>query len=179
MNRSERYYLIHNVKLMSLNEAYATQPTKGGGSKKQAWKNKTWRTKTYEASQYQYLIQETLGCKDALTYGGDKLKVESSLDRTGVALTMVFYVPPKELRVVDADKFKGRDVSNYIKLIEDAVFEYLGVDDSFSLDPLAFKRESYDDDWHILLILSNNVTAMDPVYHGGFMIDPYDLRLRQ
>jgi hypothetical protein len=144
--------------------------------------NKTWRRKTSEATEYQYLIQETLALVD-LSYGG-KLQIPTA-DLRGIALTMVFFIPEFDLVVRDRSHFKGRDVSNYVKLIEDAVFEYLArtdgltfpsdknkIPDAADLEPHANKRLSWDDQWHIWIILSNDSCATDPVYHKEFVIEP-------
>jgi hypothetical protein len=175
-----RSYLV-NVKPISLNEAYATMQ---GKDKKGSWKNKVWRRKTSQAWEYQYLIQDTMAYQDQKY--GEKFQILPAHQMVGIALTMVFFIPPQELRVIDGSKFKGRDVSNYIKLLEDAVFEYLTrqdggtypvekarIEDSSSLEPLAFKRSSWDDDWHIKFYLSY-ISIDYPVYHAGQMIDPYE-----
>lgn len=184
---SRRLYQLDGVKPLSLNEAYATMqgknknPTGKGG-----WKNKVWRKKTAEAEFYQWLIQETLHFNDLALYG-PKLRIPDATKYQGIALTLVFFVPPKELRIQDHLRFKGRDVSNYVKLIEDAVFEYLSrvddqtfpvpkakIQDSSSIEPLSFKRVSWDDDWHFQIWLSDDVWAHQPhVYHAGQLIDVY------
>jgi len=186
-NSFRRFYRLDGVKPVSLNEAYATMQGKNRNpNPKFAWKNKVWRRKTDEAALYQWLIQETLAWMDFIRYG-PKMAVPRAHNYQGIALTLVFFIPPRELRVVDGSKFKGRDVSNYVKLIEDAVFEYLGrtdgqtypqervngkpvrIEDSASIEPLSFKRLSWDNDWHIHIFLSPDVTALtdSPIYHAG------------
>jgi hypothetical protein len=187
-NRSlRRFYRLDGLKPFSLNEAYATMQAKNKDPKaKQPWKNKFWRRKTAQAERYQWEIQETLAATDQAIYG-DKLTIPTAEDYQGIALTLVFFIPPNELRVQDHSKFKGRDVSNYVKLIEDAVFEYLGrtdggtypqerakIQDSSSIEPLSFKRASWDDDWHIFIYLSDHVFADESgVFHAGRLIDVY------
>lgn len=85
-------------------------------------------------------------------------------------MMMVFFVPRKNLRVQDLSKYKKFDTSNHIKLVEDAVFEYLGFDDSCNLDPLSFKRESWDDQWHITIAISTTNVRSD-VFMNGLKID--------
>jgi hypothetical protein len=177
-----RFYRIDGVKPLSLNAAYATMQGKNRNpNPKFKWKNKIWRRKTDEALLYQWEIQETLAWMDFIKYG-PKILIPKANNYQGIALTLVFFIPPRELRVVDGSKFKGRDVSNYVKLIEDAVFEYLcrtdgltypqekaKIEDSSSIEPLSFKRLSWDNDWHIHIFLSPDVTALtdSPVYHAG------------
>ena len=197
-----RLYPIDGVKPFSLNEAYATMQGKNKNPKgKGGWKNKVWRRKTAEAKYYQWLIQDSMAYFDEMLWG-PKFQVPTAENLRGIGLTIVFFIPPKELRTVDHLKFKGRDVSNYIKLIEDAVFEYLGrsdgqtfpqekakIPDSASIEPLSFKRESWDSDWHFHIYLTDQVTAgrEQPVFCGGqslFRIDlgsqePSFIRLRR
>ena len=186
----KRLYILDGVKPLSLNEAYATMqgkqkqsPVAGMPKNKNWWKNKVWRRKTAEAAHYQWLIQETLHYLDE-TRWGPKLMIPTAEKFHGIALSMVFFIPSRELRVLDGSKFKGRDVSNYVKLIEDAVFEYLGrtdgqtfpverakIQDSSSIEPLSFKRLSWDNDWHIFLYLGYAVANSPQVYHAGEVVD--------
>lgn len=180
-----RTYLISGLKPLSLNEAYATMQGRGN-FKKAPWKNKVWRRKTSEAYDYQFTIQDAIAGADRVRYGGfsftyedkgyrkvraaDSDFVQPLGDRLlGIGLTIVFFIPPRELTTVDKKKFKGRDVSNYLKLVEDAVFEYLGVDDSASLEPFAIKRLSPDDNWHMIIQLDNAVSAVDrsPIHESA------------
>lgn len=189
---SKRLYVLDGVKPLSLNEAYATMQGKfksneqlvGQTPKKKGWwKNKVWRRKTAEAAHYQWLIQETLAFEDE-TKWGPKLLIPTAEKFHGIALSMVFFIPPRELRVLDGSKFKGRDVSNYVKLIEDAVFEYLGrtdgktfpqekakIQDSSSIEPLSFKRLSWDNDWHIGIFLGYVQATSPVIYHAGDLVD--------
>lgn len=185
--QSRRLYQLDGVKPLSLNEAYATMQGKNKNPLgKGGWKNKIWRRKTAEAEFYQWLIQDTLHWYDLSKYG-PKIQVPEASQYQGIALSLVFFIPPKELRIKDGSRFKGRDVSNYVKLIEDAVFEYLSrtddqtfpvprarIEDSSSIEPLSFKRLSWDDDWHIQIWLSKNVWAHERfAYHAGRVIDVY------
>lgn len=179
-----RLYPVDGVKPYSLNEAYATMQGKNKNPfGKGGWKNKVWRRKTAEAKYYQWLIQDSMAYFDQLLWG-PKLPIPTAEKLQGIALSIVFYVPPRDLRTVDHLKFKGRDVSNYVKLIEDAVFEYLGrtdnqtfpqerakIQDSSSIEPLSFKRESWDDQWHIHIYLTDHVTASEisPIFCGGYV----------
>lgn len=150
-----RFYTF-DLKPMSLNDAYLTQQGRPKTPfKKSPWKNKTWRRKTDEADHYQYEIKEGLAYQDLVKYEGSKLSKPSAAHGIGVRLTLVFYIPASELRTVDLSNYKGRDVSNYVKLIEDAVFEYLGFDDSYNLEPHPYKRLSPDGKWHIVLALGH------------------------
>lgn len=168
-----RYYQLNGVKPLSLNDAYLTQQGKPQKPFKQSWKNKTWRRKTDAAEEYQKEIKEIMGWTDYQIYQGLKLQVPPATDLLGVALTMVFFIPPKDLRTVDHLKYKGRDVSNYVKLIEDAIFEYLEIDDSWSLQPCPYKRISWDDDWHIYWMLTAEAHARGVIDHNGTWLDPY------
>lgn len=186
-----RTYLISGIKPLSLNDAYATMQGRGN-FKKAPWKNKVWRRKTSQAYDYQFTIQDALAGADRVRYEGSSfvkeekgyMKVHAAdsdfvqplgSDLLGIGLTVVFFIPAKELTTVDKKKFKGRDVSNYLKLIEDAVFEYLGVDDSASLEPFAVKRLSPDGDWHFIIQIDNSVSAVDrsPIHESL----RWDLRL--
>ena len=156
---------------------------------KGGWKNKFWRRKTAEATYYQWLIQDTLAYYDKTLWGPEKMRIPQAFDLQGLALSMVFFIPPRDLRTVDHSKFKGRDVSNYVKLIEDAVFEYLGrtddgsfprekakIEDSSSLEPLSFKRISWDANWHIHIYLSEEGWAhSQTAYCGGPIKSIYQL----
>lgn len=141
--------------------------------------NKIWRKKTWEATEYQYLVQEAMAYGDWLQ-GLPKLAIPRATHLEGIALTLVFFIPRSEIVVKDASKFKGRDVSNYVKMLEDAVFEYLSrtdgltypqekakIEDASDLEPHAYKRLSWDDDWHIVIILSRGAFATYPVHHLG------------
>ena len=179
-----RFYPL-DIKPLSLNSAYATMQAKGGHQKR-PWMNKIWRRKTWEAQEYQWTVQDTMAWFDKTLYG-EKLQIPTAQDYSGIALTMVFFIPPKELRTQDHLKFKGRDVSNYVKLLEDAVFEYLGrtddrsmpqerakIQDSASIEPLAFKRPSWDASWHIHLYVASGWKAdARYVYHAGLLLNPY------
>jgi hypothetical protein len=46
-------------------------------------------------------------------------------------------------------RLRGNDLTNYTKFIEDALFEYLGVDDGNNIDITLLKRISSDINWHI------------------------------
>lgn len=148
-----RMYTISDLKPVSLNHAYATRQGRGDPASKQPWKNKLWRRKTAEAEMYQFLIREHLGYIDHFLY---ESKIESPNPTKGIGYSMqiVFFVPSKNLRIQDHSKFKRFDGSNCIKLIEDAVFEYLGLDDACNLDVSAYKRLSWDDRWHFTILLS-------------------------
>lgn len=157
------------MKPLSLNDAYLTQQGRPKGfNPKQPWKNKIWRRKTDAADQYQYFIKEGLAYIDLMKYGGVKFPKPSASSGLGLKLSMIFYVPASDLRTVDRQSYKGRDVSNYVKLIEDAVFEYLGFDDSYNLEPHPYKKLSPDGEWHIVLFigqcsLEDSVEGMDPL----------------
>lgn len=182
-----RSYVISGIAPLSLNDAYATMQGRGN-FKKAPWKNKVWRRKTSKAYDYQFMIQDALAGADRVRYGGFSFVYEEKGYRKikacdsgfvqplgprllGIGLTIVFFVPERELTTVDKKKFKGRDVSNYVKLIEDAVFEYLGVDDSASLEPTAIKRLSPDDRWHFVIQIDNSVSA---VGKSPTRLDDYD-----
>jgi hypothetical protein len=46
-------------------------------------------------------------------------------------------------------RLRGKDLTNYAKFIEDALFEYLGVDDGNNVHITLIKQISHDLDWHI------------------------------
>lgn len=147
-----RLYQIDDLKPLSLNHAYQTFQAKNKNpGAKGGWKNKVWRKKTDEAEMYQFMIMDTLGYLDLTKYQDTKFPVPAPAVGQGVGLSMVFCFPPKDLRTNDKQKFRRFDVSNCVKLVEDAVFDYLGYDDSLNLDPAPHKRESWDERWHILI----------------------------
>jgi hypothetical protein len=181
-NSCTRFYTIDGEKPISLNEAYLTKQARPKDSA--SWMNTIWRRKTAEATYYQWLIQDTMALVDRKFKS--KLKIPQATHFEGIALTVVFFIPPKEIRIQDGSKFKGRDVSNYIKLIEDAVFEYLGrtdnqtfpaerakIEDAASIEPLAFKRLSFDDDWHIHIYVSTLSSATDAYIYCSGIIQAY------
>lgn len=179
--RDHRVYTMDRLHPMSLNTAYATKQAKNKNPlSKQAWKNKIWRRKTTECEFYQFEIRDALAYFDDYVYKSRLQKPDASQGH-GVAMSIIIFVPPRDLRTNDGTKFRKFDSSNCIKLIEDAVFEHLGFDDSYSLDPVAFKRESWDEHWHITIVLSPTSIHSD-LNHGNLRINlasMYDSPTRQ
>lgn len=75
--------------------------------------------------------------------------MQFEIDTDGAyVLEMWFYLPPEMLYNKSFGKRKGTprykklDVSNFIKLLEDAISELLGLEDRNNLSVLAHKRES-------------------------------------
>lgn len=166
-----RVYRV-DEKPLSVNHAYQTFQAKNKNPQgKQGWKNKVWRKLTDEAASYQYLIRETLGLSDMTRNGGQKISFPDPSKGQGMALSLVFYFPANRLRRKDKQAYLKFDVSNCVKLVEDAVFEYLGIDDSVNLEVFPSKRESWDLDWHFVIVLSHT-SIYAPVSIGGRLVDP-------
>ena len=61
-------------------------------------------------------------------------------------------------------RLKRKDISNYIKILEDALMDILNNDDSYVLSLSGHKRISPDDRYHCICIVSE--TTLDtPIYH--------------
>jgi Holliday junction resolvase RusA-like endonuclease len=76
------------------------------------------------------------------------------LDKTGLTpydSRYTFYFPKSTLYTLDGRIRRRNDVSNCIKVVEDAVMKYLDSNDGFVMDMKLQKRLSWDDAVHIII----------------------------
>jgi Holliday junction resolvase RusA-like endonuclease len=79
-------------------------------------------------------------------------------------ITYVYFLP-QEAMYFGNGNFRKKDVSNYIKLLEDALMVVLGKDDTMVFSLHAYKRVSPDNRFHCIAIVTEGAID-DPIYHG-------------
>jgi|WetSurSiteA1Bulk_404760.scaffolds.fasta_scaffold00111_9 hypothetical protein len=75
------------------------------------------------------------------------------------------FIPPKLFFLKDGKRIRNaNDSSNFIKLIEDAYFEYLGTHDAGDLFISSSKRVSPDEEWHIIISVTEGIINKDVIH---------------
>lgn len=131
-------YLLSGVEPYSVNSCY--RPIKGN----------PWRT---------YLTREGKALKAALLESfilSDKTRGKPAFEYYNT--TIALYIPKIKLYFKGSTtKLQGWDPSNYIKLIEDALFEHIGKDDCYDLSVTSQKFISIDNLFHIQISIESTV----------------------
>lgn len=85
------------------------------------------RRLSVEASQLKSQVKNSLQIQDSMFYESNKYELDS--DKQWLHCHYTFYLP-KDNFFINGVKPRRRDVSNFFKLIEDAICEYIEIDDS-------------------------------------------------
>ena len=66
------------------------------------------------------------------------------------------YVPKAQFKTKEKNpkiSRRSKDIDNMLKTLQDSVFKFINIDDTFVCDLEAYKRESLDDNWKIVVEL--------------------------
>lgn len=82
------------------------------------------------------------------------------------SVSIVIYIPKEVFYLKDGKTLrKANDASNFIKLIEDAYFEYINDSDAKNLYVGVYKRPSFDSKWAIGFVISEDSLSSPLIAH--------------
>lgn len=115
---------------MSVNRLYWDQIVKNRHFKGSPASPKAWmaiRRLSYDAMPYKDNIRAVMELFDKEFYGSEKLVVDTDTQMLNLGL----YYFLADYFLVDGKSIKRHDTTNFTKALEDAISEYLGVDDRY------------------------------------------------
>jgi len=120
--------------------------------------NRAYITRNYKGGSYRYIDPEYKSWKKAvgtmMKYQDIDRKIFTS-DSLFLSISIVFCIKRYDFYTLSEDDLQRIDASDMIKITEDAVVDYLDIDDKYNVDVHAFKRpSSYE---HIWIIMSDRI----------------------
>ena len=145
-----RAYVVKDVEPVSVNSSYMPL----GGRR---WK------KNEAAEVYKGTFMRAVGDADEECGGKIGWKM--------LAVTYL-YLMPRSVMFYKNGRLRKKDVSNYIKLLEDGLMLKCGNDDAYVTDLHGYKRLSWDEHFYTVVVVSEGSLSRVP-YHGPFVIDAF------